>query len=59
MSAEGGIELVPLDGGLENGADGYLAAGTYKEQLDQVGWSSLMMRTSKSSKCFVRLHHES
>lgn len=49
VTGDGGIELVPLSGGLEGtSAEEYLAQGTFKDQLDQVGWTSLMMRTSKS-----------
>jgi len=52
VAADGGIELVPLTGGIDSasGADDYLAKGTWKDQLDQVGWSSLMMRTGKAQE---------
>jgi hypothetical protein len=52
VSRDGGIELVPLAGGLEgtSGADEYLAQGTFHDQLDQVGWSSIMMTTSKATE---------
>lgn len=49
VATDGSIQLLPLAGGLEAAsADEYLAQGTYAEKLDQVGWSSLMMRTSKT-----------
>jgi len=52
VTGDGGIELVPLAGGLEgtSGADEYLAEGTFHDQLEQVGWSSLMMRTSTAKE---------
>jgi len=40
---QGGIQLVPRQDGQE-----YIAQGTFHDQLDQVGWSSLMMQTSKA-----------
>jgi len=48
VSGDGSIQLVSLAGGLESASDEYLASGTWKDQLEQVGWSSLMMRTSKA-----------
>lgn len=52
VTAEGSIQLTPLAGGLEGtaGTEDYLAQGTYHEQIEQVGWSSLMMRTSKDQQ---------
>jgi len=50
VTSDGGIELVPLAGGLESAGDEYLAEGTFHDQLDQVGWTSLMMRTSKTKE---------
>jgi hypothetical protein len=47
VTAEGGIELIPLSGGLDD-ASGYIAQGAFADELDQVGWSSLLMRTSES-----------
>jgi hypothetical protein len=50
VTSDGGIQLVPLSGGVEGAsvAEEYLAEGTFHDQLDQVGWSSVMMRTSKA-----------
>jgi len=52
VTSDGGIELVALTGGLEGitGADEYLASGTFQDKLPEVGWSSLMLRTSEAQQ---------
>lgn len=47
VTDDGRIELVPLAGGLE-GSDDYMAKGSFRDSMDQLGWGSLLMQTSPS-----------
>jgi hypothetical protein len=52
VSSDGGIELVTLAGGIAGnlGSEEYLAQGTFHDSLDQVGWCSLLVRTSAAEE---------